>query len=208
MMKFVYGFVFLLFASSCAYSAVIDEGSGLSCDVLVSNTIRCVSSGPWPAVNDEVKVVTSYTFDAVRIQKRTIDHGYVCAIKKNIFLTPNTNICWKIITDYYYNIYLVNQAEDVDSDKDELMNAYDNCPANSNSDQRNSDYDSAGNVCDSMTLDSDNDGQADSADGDDDNDGVPDAVDLSPYNSGIKTERQLLLNKVYKGVAIEENTDK
>ena len=79
------------------------------------------------------------------------------------------------------------QAGDIDTDG--IDGFVDNCPANANADQLNTDGDTLGNVCD---TDDDNDGVADTSDafpldntkaGDTDGDGVDKLVDNCPSNA-------------------------
>ncbi len=66
----------------------------------------------------------------------------------------------------------VGNNADTDDDNDTLLDGSDNCPLNSNLDQRNSDGDAQGDVCDT----------------DDDNDGVADASDGFPLNTAASTD--------------------
>jgi subtilisin family serine protease len=63
-----------------------------------------------------------------------------------------------------YTLVLTGKAALTDSDGDDVDDAVDNCPAQPNADQRNSDNDALGDACDP----------------DDDNDGVPDGADNCP----------------------------
>ncbi|MBF0192256.1 MAG: PD40 domain-containing protein [Magnetococcales bacterium] len=76
----------------------------------------------------------------------------------------------------------------IDTDEDGVTDSADNCPLVANTDQKDTDKDGAGDVCDVFVndaqeqLDSDGDGIGNLSDTDDDNDGVTDLVDLFPLN--------------------------
>lgn len=95
----------------------------------------------------------------------------------------------------------------VDTDKDGIADAKDNCPALANKDQKDTDSDGMGDVCDddkdgdgvsnaqdafplddSESADTDNDGTGNNADDDDDNDGITDVDEIAggsdPLDSG------------------------
>ncbi len=91
---------------------------------------------------------------------------------------------------------------DPDSDNDGVIDANDNCPNDSNSDQADNDNDGIGNVCDSTpdgtVTDSDSDGIEDSVDNcplvanadqaDNDNDGIGNVCDSTPNGDFACTE--------------------
>jgi hypothetical protein len=97
------------------------------------------------------------------------------------------------LTDFTFKTYVTQ----LDSDRDGVPDASDNCPATANSDQTNSDGDPQGDACDADDdndtvgdssdncrtvpntdqANSDHDSQGDACDADDDNDGVADTTD-------------------------------
>ncbi|MFT6749905.1 MAG: hypothetical protein ACJA2O_000079 [Candidatus Azotimanducaceae bacterium] len=95
-----------------------------------------------------------------------------------------------------------NTTSTVDTDGDGVADSSDNCPNTANTDQLNTDSDSAGNLCDAdddgdgtadtsdtfpldstETLDTDSDGIGNNADTDDDGDGILDTSDSFPLDA-------------------------
>ena len=92
----------------------------------------------------------------------------------------------------------------LDSDGDGVLDGVDNCPANANADQADTDGDGLGDVCDAMPNDFDNDGVDDGLDNcpavanplqeDTDGDGIGDACD--PINNLIDSDNDGILDGV------------
>ncbi|RYE78518.1 MAG: hypothetical protein EOO74_05175, partial [Myxococcales bacterium] len=113
---------------------------------------------------------------------------------------------------------------EVDTDKDGLVDAKDNCPKNANKDQKDSDKDKSGDVCDTDDdgdsvadksdncptasnkdqKDSDKDKSGDACDGDDDNDKVADKSDNCPL---VANKDQKDSDKDKKGDACDDDDD-
>ena len=109
----------------------------------------------------------------------------------------------------YTDYTTVITVEVGDSDGDGVRDTDDNCPADGNADQPDTDDDGAGDACDddddndgvpdgddncpltenADQADADDDGQGDVCDPDDDNDGVPDGEDICPgFDDNVDTD--------------------
>ncbi len=110
-------------------------------------------------------------------------------------MTTKIKFCLVLITTaLLFGCGSDSKAPEPDTDGDTIPDARDNCIQIANTDQLNTDGDSAGDACDALpeneneTKDFDGDGFGDIQDPDDDNDGYPDVedaqgnVDIFPYD--------------------------